>query len=182
MPTMYETVCKAFAGYRDRERALEENCQQLAMAFQRGLIALGWPEAGLRWIPWLDPVEDGKRYSLRDVMVTLHDEACEGVRLLAAMAPVVTTSPSAVQDPAPLLDWFYIRPQLRLRYQPGALELDLAGKPFTGGESEHDRIGKDAAAHFLATVCAEVDEQPAAWLKSARPKGTRKALGFDLNT
>ncbi len=80
MPTtMFETLCKAFAGNRQRDQKLDENCRRLAIAFRRGLIQLGWPAANLNWIPWAGDVPDHpEAHELREVLVTLQDEGDGG--------------------------------------------------------------------------------------------------------
>ncbi len=103
MPTtMFETLCKAFAGNRQRDQKLDENCRRLAIAFRRGLIQLGWPAANLNWIPWAGDVPDHpEAHELREVLVTLQDEGCQGVRLMAG---------GEVEEGS-----FNVYPQLRLR-------------------------------------------------------------------
>jgi len=51
-------------------------------------------------------------------------------------------------------------------------------KAFTGGENDHETIGKDAAAYYIARIKTMFEEEPERWLQAVRPKGTQKALGF----
>lgn len=168
MPTEYEAVCKAFNGNRERDKKFDENCRNLAQAFRRGLIGLGWSEQNLKWVPWtgeFDP-DDNTRYELRKVMVTLHDEGCQGVRLMVGG--------SADEG------WFAFHPELRLRYYTGTLELLVGERAFTGGDNDHERLGKEAAEYYVGRMKAFMEEEPEKWMQTVRPKGSKKALGFEI--
>jgi hypothetical protein len=164
MATVYEEFCKTVAEHDRRDDEFDAKCRDLALAFKKALIDLGFPPENLRWVHWDDRSLDAERLHFNEVKRVLQDEGCDAATMLVRA------------------DDFFAWPVLKFRFEDGRFTLVVADKISVGADPE--QVAREAAAEFVSSMKDMLNELPASWLRETGPKPARRIsgrLGFRMD-